>query len=195
MDIVTLQDQGEPSGSQRRLRAPDRWFSWPPPAIIASVFGLALLSGLPGVVSFFLIPVMVLGWPVAIAALAIAAVLHLRRGRPRRAVTLLLAALLSFVLWKPICWGADCVHVALTTQLGLGQLGSPPAPNGDSFAVYDWSIGFAGGPNIFLLRDPTDEIALPLTKHKYPVASENGFGEDCAGRVDHLFGHYYRCTF
>lgn len=194
MDTATSKDQGEPGGSQRRLRAPDRWFSWPP-AIIAGVFGLALLSGLPGVVSFFLIPLMVLGWPVAIAALAVAAVLHLRRGRPRKAVTLLGAALLSIVLWKPICWAADCAHVALTTQLGFGQLGSPPVPNDDSFAAYDWSVGLAGGPNTFLLRDPTDEIALPLAKHKYPVASENGFGEECAGRVDHLFGHYYRCTF
>lgn len=122
-------------------------------------------------------------------------VLHLCRGCPRKAVALLLAALLSIVLWKPICWAADGVHIVLTTQLGFGQLGSPPTPNDDSFAAYDWSVGLAGGPNTFLLRDPTDEIALPLTKHKYPVASENGFGEPCAGRVDHLFGHYYRCTF
>jgi hypothetical protein len=195
METTTLKERGKPGGSQPPLQVPDRWFSWPPVAIVVGVFGLALLSGLPGVVSFFLIPLMVLGWPVAVVALAIAAGLLFVRGRPRKAASLLAAALLVIVYWKPICWTADCVHAALTTQFGLGQLGSPLAPGGDSFAAYDWSVGLAGGPNTFLLRDPTDEIALPLPKHKHPVASENGFGEQCAGRVSRLFGHYYRCTF
>ncbi len=91
--------------------------------------------------------------------------------------------------------GLDCVHAALTVQLGIGQLGSSSTPADDRFAAYDWSVGLASGPNTFLLHDPTDEIALPIAEHKHPVASENGFGEQCAGRVSHLFGHYYRCTF
>lgn len=195
MDTITPKDHGEPDGSQRRLQAPDRWFLWPPVAVVAGAFGLALLSGWPGTVSFFLIPLMALSWPIAVVALAMAAGLLFVRGRPRKTACLLAAALLAIVLWKPICWTADCVHAALTTQFGLGQLGSPSAPEDNSFAAYDWSVGLAGGSNTFLLRDPTDEIALPLAKHKHPVASENGFGEQCAGRVSHLFGHYYRCTF
>lgn len=195
MDTTTIRKDGEPSGSQLTPPAPDHWALWTPVGIIVGVFVLVLLSGLPGVVSFFLIPLMVLGWPVAVVALAIWAALLLVRGRPRKAASLVAAALLTFMLWKPICWTADCVHAALTTQLGVGQLGLPPAPTDDRFAAYDWSVGLAGGPNTFLLRDPTDEIALPLAEHKLPVASENGFGEQCAGRVSHLFGHYYRCTF
>lgn len=195
MDTVTLKDEHEPGGSQPPLQTSDSWFSWPPIAIVAGVFGLALISGLPGVVSFFLIPVIVLGWPVAVVALAITAGLLFGRGKTRKAASLLATALLVIVLWKPICWTADCVHVVLTTQFGIGQLGSPQAPGDDSFAAYDWSVGLAGGPNTFLLRDPTDEITLPLEKQKHHVASENGFEEQCAGRVTHLFGHYYRCTF
>jgi hypothetical protein len=61
--------------------------------------------------------------------------------------------------------------------------------------VFDWSVGLAGGPNTFLIHDVTDEIALPLGQHKYPVETERGFGEDCAGKVQHLLGHYYVCTF
>jgi hypothetical protein len=195
MDTVTLKDGHEPGGSQPPRDASDSWFSWPPFVIVAGVFGLALLSGLPGVVSFFLIPLIVLGWPVAVVALAIVARLLFVRGRPRKAAALLATALLATVLWKPICWTADCVHVVLTTQFGIGQLGSSRALGDDSFAAYDWSVGLAGGPNTFLLRDPTDETSLPLEQHKYLAASKNSFEEQCAGRVTHLFGHYYRCTF
>jgi hypothetical protein len=195
MGASTLKNHSEPDGSQPLLHSPDRWFSWFPVAVVVGAFGLALLSGLPGEVSFFLIPLMVLGLLVAVVALPIATGLLFNRGMPRKATSVLAAALLAIVLWKPICWTADCVHVVLTTQFGLGQLGSPLAPEDDSFAAYDWSVGLAGGPNTFLLRDPTDEIALPLAKHTHPIASENGFGEQCAGRVTHLFGHYYRCTF
>lgn len=195
MNTATISKDGEPGSSRLIPPVPDRWVSWTPLAIIVGVFVLALLTGLPGVVSFFLIPLMVLGWPVAVIALAVWAGLLLVRGRPRRAASLVAAALLAVVLWKPICWAADCVHVALTTQLGIGQLGSSSAPADNRFAAYDWSVGLAGSPNTFLLRDPTDEIALPIAEHKHPVALENGFGEQCAGRVSHLFGHYYRCTF
>jgi hypothetical protein len=63
-----------------------------------------------------------------------------------------------------------------------------------SFEVYDWSVGFAGGPNIFLIHDVSDEIALPMAQHKRPQNAENGFGEECAGKVERLVGHYYVCT-
>jgi hypothetical protein len=33
-----------------------------------------------------------------------------------------------------------------------------------------------------------------MTRHIQPSASENGFGEECAGKVRHLLGHYYICT-
>jgi hypothetical protein len=64
-----------------------------------------------------------------------------------------------------------------------------------AFAAYDWSVGFAGGPNTFLIYDATDEIALPYKLHKQPIAFERGFGDVCAGKVTHLLDHYYVCTF
>jgi hypothetical protein len=65
---------------------------------------------------------------------------------------------------------------------------------GNDFAVYDWSVGFAG-QNTFLIHDRTDEIALPLALHKHPLSDENGFADICAGKVQHLLGHYYICNF
>ena len=82
-------------------------------------------------------------WP-AIATLAIALVVAARR-RPRTAVSILVAVLLPVLLWKPITWTADYVHLALTVWAGAGQLGETSRPHGSPFAIYDWSVGFAGG--------------------------------------------------
>jgi hypothetical protein len=159
-----------------------------------TAFTFAVLCGLPGLISFVLIPLSVLGGVLVAAALVVVAVVLAARGRPRRAGSLLLALLLPIILWQPITWTADCLHLALTVWTGAGQAGPPSRPDNSPFSVYDWSVGFAGGPNTFLIHDVTDEIALPLKLHRRPVASENGFGEDCAGRVRHLLGHYYVCT-
>jgi hypothetical protein len=35
---------------------------------------------------------------------------------------------------------------------------------------------------------------LPMNQHTQPPSSEDGFGEDCAGKVQHLIAHYYVCT-
>ncbi len=57
-----------------------------------------------------------------------------------------------------------------------------PRVKDDSFVVYDWSVGFAGGPNIFLIHDVSDEIALPMAQHNQPQRAENGFGKECAAK-------------
>ena len=156
---------------------------------------VAILCGLPGTVSFVLIPLVVLGAPLVGAGLVVVALVLAVRRRPRMACSILIAALLPVFLWKPVTWTADCMHLALTVWTGAGQLGRSSKPDGRPFAVYDWSVGFAGGPNTFLIYDMTDEIALPPNLHKQPIESEGGFGEYCAGKVTHLLGHYYVCTF
>ena len=76
----------------------------------------------------------------------------------------------------------------------VGQLGSSSRSNDGSFVVYDWSVGLAGGPNTFLIHDVSDEITLPMAQHAQPPSSENGFREECAGKVRRLMDHYYVCT-
>lgn len=125
--------------------------------------------------------------------LGLALVLALRR-RIRQAASVAGALAAPALLWPQICWTADYVHLALTAGLGAGTLG-PATVNDSSFSVHDWSIGFAGSPSTFLIHDVSDEIALPPKMHKHPLASEHGFGEDCAGNVRRLLGHYYVCTF
>ncbi|HVI87015.1 MAG TPA: hypothetical protein VM659_01875 [Dongiaceae bacterium] len=186
-----MKQEGPQPSPERR----DRWLFWPIVATFLGVFCLALLCQLPGTLSFLLIPLMVLGVPLAtIALLALSGVLAAKK-RFRKAASVALAILLPILLAGPINWAADCVHLGLTIGFGAGQLGSNSTQEGRPFAIYDWSVGLVGSPNTFLIRDMTDEIALPLAQHKYPITSENGFGEDCAGKVRHLLGHYYVCTF
>jgi hypothetical protein len=173
----------------------DGWAAWPAFTTLAIALIVVILCGLPGVVSFVLIPMTALGAPLVGAGLTVIALVVALRRRPRMAVSILIAVLLPALLWKPITWAADYVHLALTVWTGAGQIGRSSRPDGSPFAVYDWSVGLAGGQNTFLIYDVTDEIALPLKLHKRPIASEQGFGEDCAGRVTHLRGHYYVCTF
>jgi hypothetical protein len=172
----------------------DHWSFTPALVALTTVAVLALLCQLPGTVSFFLIPLTLLGFAVTSLVVLIVAGYCLAKRRPRRGASVFLILLLPALLWRPTIFAANLVHLGLTTGFGIGQLGTTPRVRDDSFVVYDWSVGFAGGPNIFLIHDVSDEIALPMAQHKQPQSSENGFGEDCAGKVERLVGHYYVCT-
>jgi hypothetical protein len=180
-----------------RLRQPlvDRWLPWLTLVSTAIVAILTLLCRLPGLVSFLIIPLSLVGYLAAPPALVAASVWFAANKLPRKAASALIALATPILLWVPINWAADCVHLGLTAGFGAGQIGAMSKPDGSKFAAYDWSTGLAGGPNTFLIHDDSDEIALPLARHKHPAASENGFGEDCAGKVKHLLAHYYVCTF
>jgi hypothetical protein len=143
-------------------------------------------------VSFLAIPISLLVYLVAVIALMCASVALAAKKRPRAATSAMLALFAPVLLWSQINWAADCAHLGLAVGFGGG-----PASTADrsGFATYDWSTGLAGGPATFLIYDESDEIARPLALHQHPAASENGFGEDCAGRVRHLLAHYYVCNF
>ena len=173
----------------------DRWSFWPGFASLGIVFILTLLCGLPGLMSWIMAPVSALFCAIASLVLLAMILISAVRKRPRQIASLSIALIAPILLWWPINWVADCVHLGLTVGFGAGQLGTSSGSDGSGFAVYDWSVGLAGGPNKFLIHDETDEIALPMAQHKDPAASENGFGEDCAGKVRHLLGHYYVCEF
>jgi hypothetical protein len=173
----------------------DRWIFWPALASVSIVFTLTLVCGLPGPVSFLMIPISLLGYGITSIVLLTKVGIFAAKRRPRRAASLLLVLIMPVLLWSPIHWVADCVHLGLTVGFGTGQLGSSSKPDGRGFAAYDWSVGLAGGPNTFLIHDETGQIALPIAQHVQPSIPENGFEEECAGKVRHLLGHYYVCTF
>ena len=165
------------------------------PALVAStlVAVLTVLCQLPGSLSFVLIPLSLLSYGVAaLVVLTIAAYLLIKK-RPRRGVSVLLVLLIPVLLWRPITRAGEFVHLALTVGFGAGQLGDSARPSDDSFIVYDWSVGLAGA-NTFLIHDVSDEISLPIAQHTQPPTSEDGRGEECAGRVRQLIKHYYVCT-
>ena len=172
----------------------DRWSIKPALVSLTTVAVLALLCQLPGTVSFLLIPLTLLGFAITSFTILIVAGYCLAKRRPQRGASVILILLLPALLWRPTIFAANLVHLGLTAGFGIGQLGTTPRVKDDSFVVYDWSVGFAGGPNIFLIHDVSDEIALPMAQHKQPESSENGFGEECAGKVERLVGHYYVCT-
>ena len=106
---------------------------------------------------------------------------------------MLLVLLLPVLLWQPVKWAADVAHLGLTVGCGAG-IGGVEIGSDGNFAVYDWSVGLAGGPNTFLIHDVTDDVALPIARRSHAVSSQNGLREECANNVRHLIGHYYVCT-
>jgi hypothetical protein len=173
----------------------DRW-QWRPALIsLLIVTVLTLLCGLPGDLSFILIPLTGLISAIVLIVIVIVSVTFAVKKRPRHAASLLLAVIAPIVLWTPINWAADCIHLGLTVGFGMGQLGHSPNPNGSGYQTYDWSVGLAGGANTFLIHDPSDEITKPSPQTKVTTNSENGLEEECSGKVKHLLAHYYVCTF
>lgn len=191
---TTAQTRGASPLLDRPLASEDRWSLRPATAGLVCAFLFLLLCGLPGLLSFFLIPIGMIGGAIFTVALLIVSIRRAFRQGFRRAISTGAMVLLPILLWGSIRWLSECAHLLLTTEIGIGQLGNVDPLRNDRFAVYDWSVGLAGGTNIFLIHDPSGEIALPLRQHKTPVVSEDGFGEECAGRVEHLLGHNYVCT-
>ena len=171
----------------------DRWIFWPAVTALTTFAVLTFLCGMPGTLSFMLIPLSALGYLVAAATIILFVCVLVARGRLRKALSTALALVLPILFSIPINWVTDCLHLALMLECGVGQLGHATATNGQQFAAYDWSTGLAGGPNTFVIHDETDEIVLPLARHKRTASLENGFEEACAGKVRHLVGHYYIC--
>lgn len=177
------------------LSPKDRWLLWPVLAACTSAAFLQFISKWPGELSFSiillsLVPTLIIAITICISGLILAA-----KRRVRQATSLIVALLFPIVIWQPVNWATDCIHLACTVGFGAGQLNSTARPIGNKFTVSDWSTGFAGGPSTFLIHDVTDEIALPTAQHKRPIALEDGFGEECDGKVRRLLGHYYICTF
>lgn len=156
---------------------------------------LQLVCQLPGEISFLLIPLSALGCVVLLITVICAAAYCFVKQRARRGASISLMVLLPVVMWLPLNWVADVVHVGLTRGLGVGQIGSPMKSGDHCFAIYNWSVGLSIGPSTYLVHDPTGEIALPLIQHTRPPDPELGWIEECAGRAHHVIGHDYICSF
>jgi len=177
------------------LTGTDLWSFKPALVALITVAVLVLLCQLPGLISFVLVPLLFLGYRIAFLVIGAIAVYCVIKKRPRRAVSVLFVVLLPVLLWRPVNWAADLIHLGLTVGLGVGQLGTPSSSKSGDFVTYDWSVGFAGGPNTFLIHDSSDQIVLPVSQHAHPLNSEHGFDEECAGKARRLIRHYYVCTF
>ncbi len=175
------------------LAETDRWSLRPAFVSLTVVAVLGLVCRLPGSVSFFLIPLTVIGYGVAAFVILAIGIYCLLKKRPRRSVSVLFILVLPVLLWRLLNRADDLAHLALTADFGAGQLGSTSKSVDDRFMVYDWSVGLAG-VNTFLIHDVTDEIALPMAQHTRPSSEEDGFGEECAGKVQRLIKHYYVCN-
>jgi hypothetical protein len=187
--------QTESDNLNGTLTGTDFWSFKPALVALITVAVLVLLCQLPGLISFVLVPLLFLGYRIAFLVIGAIAVYCVIKKRPRRAVSVLFVVLLPVLMWRPVNWAADLIHLGLTVGLGVGQLVTPSSSKSGDFVTYDWSVGFAGGPNTFLIHDSTDEIVLPISQHAHPLSSSNGFEEECAGKARRLIRHYYVCTF
>ena len=129
---------------------------------------------------------------VALLLIAAACVLAWQR-RPRKAAAAVLALAVPVLMVAPLALMGPYVHLWLTVTFGIGYIG--PAPSaGQPVAIYDWSTGMVGGPNSFLIHDPTDAMARPQSKNAPPEWRNNDFLRECSGKSQRLIGHYYICT-
>jgi hypothetical protein len=177
------------------LTGTDRWSLKPAFVCLITVFALQLVCQMPGWVSFLLIPLSALAYLALLIAILGGAAYCFTKKRARMGASILLVALLPVLMWLPINLVADVVHIGLTRGFGVGQLGSASKSSDGKFAIYDWSVGLSISPSIFLVHDTTDEIALPIAQHLQPPSTELGFAEECAGKVHHVIGHDYICSF
>jgi len=170
----------------------DRWTIQPVLMALGFVTLLALLCGIPGLLSFVLIPLSILGFVIAgIVILAAALTLAIKK-RPRKSASVLFSLIMPVLLWAQILWVANCIHLGLTVWFGAGQLGPPTSLHG--VEAYDWSVGLVGTQSTFLIHDETGKIALPAGQKAHPSNADYDIAQECAGRVQHLLAHYYICT-
>lgn len=155
---------------------------------------MALISGLPGPVNLIVISASMLALLLGAAALIVLAAVFAAKSCPRKVLSVLLALVTPVVLWRPIGWTADCIHLGLTIGLGLGQIGVYSSSSDGAVSAYDWSVGLAGTGR-FLIHDPSGQIARPADSQDHVAATASDFAEECAGSAKPLIAHYFVCSF
>jgi hypothetical protein len=172
----------------------DRWMWWPTACTVAMELLFLSLVELPGLLGIRLFLLAIVACPtLALLLVGMTCVLAWHR-QPRRAASTLAAVVAPVLLLGPTRLMALYVHLGLTLAFGIGYL-SPNSLEGQNLAIYDWTTGYAGGPNTFLIHDVTDAIALPLTKVVPPAWRDYDLFAECAGKVQPLIGHYYVCFY
>ena len=96
------------------LTRTDGWSVKPALASLTMVAVLILLCQLPGSLSFVLIPLSALGFGLAAVIILVMAAYCFIKKCPRRASSVLLVLLLPVLLWRPMIWAAEFVHLGLT---------------------------------------------------------------------------------
>jgi hypothetical protein len=161
---------------------------------LAVVATALLVCEIPGFLSLLIFPLSLVGFAITAVLLLAFCAFSIKKRRPRKAASYLLALALPVLLWRPLIWATECVHLGLTLWLGLGELSATKTSDG-KFADYDWSVGLVTNPDTFLIYDATDEVALPMAQHKILARSKSQFVKLCARNARHLIGHYYICSF
>ena len=174
----------------------NRFLIWP--SVVAMLF-VGLIAGAvetPGPEGFGIIFGLASLTPVIVIGLLVALVYFLWKRLWRAALTGVVAPMLCLAIAFPLARSpAHYIHFLITRHSYDAQITSLQGAPGHRFGSFDWSTGFAGGPSTFLIFDESDEIALPIKNHAADSSVELGFAESCAGRVQHLQGHYYVCSF
>ncbi|WP_162601779.1 hypothetical protein [Occallatibacter savannae] len=165
------------------LTGMDFWSFKPALVALMIVAALEVLCQLPGLISLVLVPLLFLGYRISFLVIGAIAVYCAIKKRPRRAISVLFVVLLPVLLWRPVNWAAEVIHLGLTVGLGVGQLGTPSSSKGGDFVTYDWSVGLAGGPNTFLIHDSSDEIVCQLLSMHIRKAPEMAWKKNARAKL------------
>lgn len=168
----------------------DRLLVWPSIAALACELPMIVLAGFE--------------WPFVAGVLFMAAVvgflfslfhfLTLRRWRSTVTAAVLPIAIL--ILTRPYAVQASHeVHLWRMRADYDARVAASPLVNGYHFVVWDWSVGFAGGPVTLLVYDESDEIGMPVDKQRFRLGVKDGVADSCSGKAYHLSRHYFVCNF
>ena len=177
------------------MRADKDRFTFSPLLLaISTLFLFGWLSSYPALVMLVLVWGLALAAPVLIAVVALLPILvtSIRRKRWRRLASwMMLPIVFAVMIAAPnLVLGffgriGDYLHLLANKSSYEAEVAALPPES--HLRVFDWG-GWAG-INTFLIYDGTDQIVLPAGYRE----SGNLF-DQCAGRVVHIMGHYYRCN-
>lgn len=173
----------------------DRFYIWPSVATAVLVFLFVIIVQMSPSLGFMLVICWVLITPFAGVALVGFCILLAVRKRWKKSLSFAAIPVIAWALHQPVLFCCDYVHLLLLEPVYQEAIAASGKPPGARFAAFDWSVGFAGGPNTFLIYDETDAISRPFNDQPGIATQEDGFGPDCAGKVRHLLAHYYVCDF
>jgi hypothetical protein len=197
--IITSQEMGAAVFRVTSMRS-DKFLLWPTIVVTGVSIVEAFFIKIPGDFGFSLgfydVLLDVFVWPWVFIIIS---VILFYFGRWKNSVSIVLTPVISgltmYLLHDPIMFSCDFFHLLIEKPAYEREIEGLSAPPGSRITNWDWSFGLAGSGATVLIYDETDLISQPFGKQSSSMKAYAGWAEPCAGKVEHISGHYYLCFF